>query len=349
MSRKKAKKIKFIGFLIILLPIFLFFVLSNRQVEIDSENSQNSDAQVLNTNLSPISGLSCQNYNRRPIAVMIAGDEVARPLSGIQSADMMIEMPVIQNEMTRLMAIYVCGNSLEIGSIRSARHDFISLAMGLDAIFVHWGGSYFALDQLKKDIIDNIDALSYSESAFWRKEKVAAPHNGFTNIEKIIDQAEKLGYRLDNQFEGYLHCNLTTNNLQPTTKNKARLTIGYPGLYEVKWEYDFEKNLYLRFRGGRPEIDYLTNEQVSTKNIVIMRADSRILEDQYNDVDVEGEGKAVFYLAGEEIQGKWSKKGSYASTKLYFYDDLGKEIEFEPGKIWVEIIEPNKTVKYTIL
>lgn len=43
--------------------------------------------------VSPISGLSCENYNRRPVAVMQPSDLQARPAAGFSEADMVIEMP----------------------------------------------------------------------------------------------------------------------------------------------------------------------------------------------------------------------------------------------------------------
>jgi len=91
--------------------------------------------------VSPISGLPCENWNRRPIAVMQPGDVAARPDAGFSDADMVIEMPVITATITRLMGIYICGNPDDVGSMRSARHDYVALAKGLDAIFVHWGRS----------------------------------------------------------------------------------------------------------------------------------------------------------------------------------------------------------------
>ncbi|MFA6436930.1 MAG: DUF3048 domain-containing protein [Candidatus Paceibacterota bacterium] len=342
MSRKKTKKIKAIGFLIILLPLILFFVLSNKNTEIKKESSETPPTQTLNTDLSPISGLPCKNYNRRPFAIMLAGDEVARPLSGLQSADLVVEMPVLISGMNRLMAVYVCGNPEEIGSVRSARHDFIPLAMGLDAIFAHWGGSSFALDKLNAGIMDNIDALLYSQTAFWRQSGIPAPHNGFTSIEKLTNQANKLNYRMENKFEGYPHKNVKIQS----SNVKSRLIIGYPDINKVWWDYNPETNEYARWRGSKEEKDYNSNLQVKSKNIVVMRANSRFMEDQYIDVDIEGEGTAEFYLNGQKIEGTWKKEGSYQPTKLYFYDNLGKEIEFVPGQIWIEVIEPDKIVTY---
>lgn len=335
------KKILFLLLSLAVTAVVTVFSLTTRNVSL--ENSHQSGFQDMAQNLSPISGLSCQDYQRRPFAVILAGDEVARPLSGLEAADLVIEMPVMTDGMNRLMAIYVCGNPPEIGSIRSARHDFIPLALGFDAILAHWGGSHFALEKLNNNIMDNIDALKYSQSAFWRQKNLPAPHNGFTKIELLHAKAEELGYRLDNEFEGYPHRAPT-----PEANPPAQLIIGYPGIYRVVWQYDPASNDYLRWRGNKPEKDFNSQTQIRAKNIVIMFASSRHLESQYNDVDIEGQGKSQYYLDGEMIEGTWKKQGTYQKTKLYFYDQNGQEISFVPGQIWIEIIEPEKEVTYQI-
>src|SRR6185369_17960250 len=57
---------------------------------------------------SSIAGLNCDTAQRRPVAVMLASDPEARPLSGIGQADAVVEMPVTPNGVTRYMAIYQC-------------------------------------------------------------------------------------------------------------------------------------------------------------------------------------------------------------------------------------------------
>lgn len=300
-----------------------------------------------NQNLSPISGLPCDRYNQRPIAVMLASDTIARPLSGLGEADLVIEMPVLQNGITRLMAVFICNAPTEIGSVRSSRHDFIPLAMGIDAIYAHWGGSYFALDKLNVKIMDNIDALINPFDAYYRKSGISAPHNGFTSIEKLINSASKLGYRLENKFVGYPHY----ENKQLTGSNRQNkiLRISYPVHYAVEYDYSAEKNSYFRFRGGRAEIDKNNNRQIEAKNIVVMYAKSRELEGQYNDVDVEGEGKATIFQNGEAIDGAWKKDKANQKSKLYFLDLSGEEIKFVPGQIWIEIIEPGKDANWELV
>ena len=320
---------------------------SNKKAEINELPTENFPK-------NPITGLACQRANQRPFAVMMASDEIARPLSGISSADLVFEMPVVSGGITRLMAFYNCELPEEIGSIRSARHDFIPLAQGFDAIFVHWGGSHFALDKLNKKIIDNIDALRNPYSAFYRQKGIASPHNGFSSGNRLINSADKLDYRLENNFEGYPHQNqiskIKNQNDNSKFKNdksqKLILAIGYPYPFNIKYEYNPETNSYKRWRGEKPEIDKINSKQVEVKNVVVMRAQSRQIEGQYNDVDIEGEGDLEVYQSGEMIKGKWRKNKSDKKSKLYFLNEQGEEIKFVPGKIWVEIVEPYQSVKY---
>ena len=290
---------------------------------------------------NPISGVRCKNARRRPFAVMMAGDLEAWPLSGIGKADMVVEMPVITGGITRYLAVFVCSNPSEIGSIRSARHDFIQFAMGLDAIFAHWGGSHFALDKLDNKIMDNINALYLDGSVFYRKHGIPKPHDGFATIERLVDYSKRVGYRLEDKFSGYQFY----NEENPIDKD-GMLTIGYPSIYRVDYKYDHKTNSYLRFKGNKKDKDKLDSKQISAKNVVIMYAFSRQIEGQYNDVDVEGEGKAIVYQNGWEIRGKWKKDKGDMRSKLYFYNDSGEEIKFVPGQIWIQVVEPNQIVRW---
>ncbi len=343
------KKVKLKTYLIIIILIIcgvvLFYQVGNRSINIvgttnDQQSGNVQKDQGKQEGINLITGIKCENYNQRPFAVMLAEDPTTRPLSGISSADLVIEMLVTDN-ITRMMAVWGCESPEEIGSVRSARHDFIPLAMGLDAIYAHWGGSHFALDILDSGTIDSISALKDPYGAFWRKSNISAPHNGFTSINRLKNAAEKLGYRLISQFKGYPHL----ANSDSENKDKKILTINYPNPYQVYYKYNPQTNSYKRFRNNKPEIDKLTNEQVEIKNIVIMRAESKMIElPQYNDVEVEGSGELVVYRNGQEIKGTWRKEGNYQATKLYFLDQKGEEIKFVLGKIWVEIVNPNTSV-----
>src|SRR3989338_161616 len=208
------------------------------------------EASALSAPVNPLTGERCNNALRRPVAVMFSGDTVARPLSGIGEADMVFEMPVITGSITRFMGVFICRDPIEMGSVRSARHDFIPLARSLDALYAHWGGSHFALDLLKKGSIDNIDAITNPVNAYWRKEGAVAPHNGFTSMSRLLKAARFLQYRLEGRAPLYPHTESVTRIANIA---KGSLEVGYPGEFRVRYEYDSATQLYMRIRELLPD------------------------------------------------------------------------------------------------
>src|SRR3989344_5617005 len=78
-----------------------FFVWWNKEITITGLNPLKDTSGPK----SSIAGLECANAERRPMAVMMAGDPETRPLSGIRQADIGFEMPVTPNSITRLIAV----------------------------------------------------------------------------------------------------------------------------------------------------------------------------------------------------------------------------------------------------
>jgi hypothetical protein len=307
--------------------------------------------------VSPISGISCDNWNRRPIAVMQPADVPARPAAGFSDADMVIEMPVITATITRLMGVYVCGNPEELGSMRSARHDFVHLAKGLDAIFVHWGRSDIPefKDLLNNGIIDNMncnnDAGKSAQQYCFRKEGMSrGVDSGYAKFAKLLEGAKDFGYRLENKFKGYPHQGEAPLDQRP---KGGHLRVAFAGPFAVEYDYDRESNSYLRTWGNEPDTDRNNGKRHAPKNVVVMIAKSDQIEGQYNNVqlgdpwyDSADSGDAYYYLNGKQYRGTWKKDKSDIASKLFFYDETGAEVKFVPGQIWVEILEPGQTLKW---
>lgn len=346
----------------------------SRSIEVVSERAPDADKDgsgeagklppTSSAMTSPFTGLPCahpledengEKHVPRPVAVMLAADEVARPLSGIAHAELVVEMPVITGSINRFMAVFACApNDTEIGSIRSARDDFIPLAAAFDAVYAHWGGSHFALDDLRGGVIDNIDALINPFGAYFRKRGIAAPHNGFTILSRLRDAAEKLGYRetLNRDHVSYAHLADVGVPEDESSDTEAgdrqtthiQLTIGYPGRYRVTWEYDAAAGRYLRTRGARAEIDQIDGTQVAAGTIVVARTESRQIEGQYNDVRVTGEGEATVYRNGEAVEGRWRKEGTPLGAPLRFLNADGALMRFAQGPVWIAFVEAHTLV-----
>lgn len=350
----KNKKTYFFGALFLLVIILSGVVLWQKGHGLVVVNGGDQKSQELikqkeaenKGQVSPFSGLNCVNYERRPFAVMLSGDAVTRPLSGLNSADLVVNMPVITNSITRMMAVFVCGDPAEIGSVRSARDDFIPLAQGWNAIYAHWGGSHFALDELGDGILDNLDALANIGNAFYRKSGIEMPHNGFTAMSRLMTAAEKREYNLQNTIKsGFSHLSVEQDQCQASDCNiSPTLTLGFAGSFRVEYQYDPAANVYRRFRGGSAEIDKNDGQQIEAKVVAIVKTTSQQIEDQYNDVKITGSGEALVFQNGLKIEGRWQKKSDLAPLKFLTKD--GQEIKFTPGQVWVEIVQTNQTVSW---
>ncbi len=305
---------------IAVVAISAFFVLRSHSIEITN---------LIKGDTATALGATCDPH-KRPLAVMVSSDPEARPLSAIADADIVFEMPVTPDGITRMMTVFQCTEPKEIGSIRSSRLDFVPLAQGLNAIYAHWGGEHTVLEELNKGIIDNLDGLKYDGTTFFRKQGIPAPHNGFTSYSALSELISRKNYSTTTATEGYKF----------DTKDKSLGTEAptaiYAGQMTVSWRYDAEKNSYLRTRNSQSEIDRTSNQQVNVKNVVLMKTTQTPLEGQYIRVKTIGTGTATIYKNGQAIQGTWKKDS--ATAKLYFYDQQGDEINFTPGRIWIEIV-----------
>lgn len=296
--------------------------------------------------ISGLSGRTCEGADRRPIGVMLAADPINRPVSGFAKADFVYELPVLVSDVTRLLAVYQCGRPDDIGSVRSVRHDYLFLGDGLDAIVAHWGGSYHALNRIAVGEFQTLNALSNPHNAFFRKNNLPAPYNGFTTYDRLWNALEKLGYRTKTEFKGY---EFKDDAAQAERGAAGTLAIGWPGAFRVSYEYNPSTNRYERYWAGVRQVDGGDNAPVEPSVVVIMRAANGPAEGPggYNDMEIEGEGALEVYQDGQVIKGRWKKNVLNKRDPVEFLNEAGEPIVFTRGQVWVMAVEPNISVTWT--
>lgn len=294
-----------------------------------------------NTGVSGLSGMACAHPDRRAIGVMLAGDPINRPVSGFARADFVWELPVLVSDVTRLTAYYQCHEPNDIGSVRSARHDYLFLADGLDTILAHWGGSYHALNRIAVGEFQTINALTNPHNAFFRKNHLPAPYNGFTTYERLWNALQKLGYRQTTEFPGYDFKDDIALEERPAG---GTLTVAWPGAYRVSYDYDPQTNRYQRFWGGVKQVDGEDNTTpVMPSAVIVVRAENRDAEGPggYNEMAIEGEGDMTVYQDGKAIPGRWKKNPLRKRDPMIFTNQAGEPIRFTRGQIWAMAVEPH--------
>jgi hypothetical protein len=380
---KKEQKIAIAVIVVVIVVAGFYLIGKTRATKVKQIDISSVEEKITPRNtgpVSPISGLSCENWNRRAVAVMQPSDRQARPAAGFSEADMVIEMPAYTSSVTRLMGIYICNLPKDIGAIRSSRHDYIALASGLDAFFIHWGGSAFALNLLNEKVIDRMDCMTTNYCARWPiSGKMRVEDTGHITGENVLKAMENLSIRMENNFSGYNHQEEAPTEKRP---NGGNLRVAFAKPYDVEYEYEKETNSYVRFWAGEADIDKNNNQRIAPKNVVVMFAKSeqitntqdykgkglrdpwekieaikntgsQSISGRYNNVQVgdpwydeSDSGPAKYYMNGQEYNGNWKKDKSKLNSKLFFYDEKGGEINFVPGQIWVEILEPGQALRW---
>ncbi|MDO8499023.1 MAG: DUF3048 domain-containing protein [bacterium] len=307
-----------------------------------------------------------------PLAVMIENHTEARPQSGLSSADVVYEA-VAEGGITRFMAFFLCNPSdVQVGPVRSARTYFLDWLSEYNALYAHVGGANSpgpanALGQIIKYGIMDLNQFGIGFPTFWRDYQrlghpVATEHTMYSTTQKLLAAGAKRGWTVTledgkkwtDEFISWKFKDDAPGKPQQgsgiTLADKINVEFwqGYSG-YGVTWNYDVTCNCYKRLNGGAPHLDLDNNHQLAAKNVVVQfERESRANDGYEGNVHLIyktiGEGKALFFIDGKAIEGKWSKASRVARTK--YTDSKGQEIAFDRGRIWIQTVPEGSNVSY---
>ncbi len=344
---------------------------SNRKALIDITGSQSESCPLNGAKFTKAEKSIWES--RRPLAVMIENHEESRPQSGISDADIVYEA-VAEGGITRFMAIYYCQAAAYesiLGPVRSARTYFLDWASEYNVpLYAHVGGANTpgpanALGQISDygwSGANDLNQFSIGYPTFWRDYErlgrtVATEHTMYSTTEKLWQAGKKRDYtNLDPDEEewidGYVSWSFSKKEPDFADREDTQ-SIDYnfwdDAMYEVSWQYDKENNLYKRLNGGKPHMDLNVDQQLTTKNLVIQFMTERSANDGYPGnvhllYGTIGKGKALIIKNGQVETGTFSKVSRLRKT--VFYDSKGKEVQFNPGKIWISGLPTGTKVSY---
>jgi len=311
---------------------------------------------------------------RRPLAVMIENHLESRNQSGVSDADIVYET-VAEGGITRFLAIFYCRAAAYesiLGPVRSARTYFVDWASEYNQpLYTHVGGANTpgpanALGQIVDygwSSENDLNQFSIGFPTFWRDYErlgrtVATEHTMYSTTEKLWAAGKKRGYtNVD------LEDNEWSDDFQPwkfvkkepdfadrdeTNHISYNFWAEYDD-YQVDWEYNKENNLYNRKNGQQDQKDFNIDKQLNAKNIVVQFVTERKANDGYPGnlhllYGTIGSGKALIFQNGQAIKGNWSKANRLART--IFTDNSIKEIQFNPGTIWISVLPIGAEVNY---
>lgn len=287
---------------------------------------------------------------RRPLAVMIDNHQLARPHQfNIQKADLVYEA-VAEGGITRFLAVFHGQDVSKLGPVRSSRVYYIDWELEFPSYYAHVGGAsapgpanihtYISahnvldLDQFR------LGASTYTFGGNVMLGNMILSHINYTSTAKLWKAGNAL-YPGTNKLPSFKSWKFKADApfANRPESQKISFSFGYLSTYAGRWVYDRTNNVYLREQGGKKHIDQATKSQLFAKNVVLAYMDERLAGDgtSHRLYTTTGQGSAEVYLDGKKIPATW-KRSNLSSRTKFFKRGTSKEIEFNRGLTWIEII-----------
>lgn len=276
--------------------------------------------------------------DRRVLAVKIDNHPRARPQSGIDQADMVMEMLV--EGITRFITIWHESDAEYLGPNRSGRPTDAGLLPAFNHPTFTISG---AQGWVQNMITDNGTSLikELSEGTF-RISGRAAPHNLYVNTVELRETADAREYPNDPP-EGPIW---TFGPMPADAEPASSVSIDFSG-NSVVWDWDETEGLWLRTASSRESMVRDEEGEETRVGVPVMVA---LYTEQYSvnglpSSRTTGSGDAYVFADGKVVQGTWERE---SETDWFTLTDAeGNEIAVPPGKIWVSLVPAHRGLTIT--
>ncbi len=296
---------------------------------------------------SPVNGLAVSDpelLDRRVLAVKVDNHPNARPQSGLQEADAVIELKV-EGGITRFIALFHQSDSAYLGPIRSGRPTDPTLIAPLDATFVISGASNWVLAKFRRR---GLPFLGESPPATFRISSRKAPHNLYGDTVKLRERADRAGFSDEPPDVPYFEF----GPLPADADEATSLTFDWAPGNRVTWNWNGEG--YERVVGGEVQewlaADGRTGPLVFDTLVVLFGRPYTARPDRPSDgkavpaTDVVGTGRALVAAGGRIVEGRWERRRDTDPFRLTTAD--GAPLQVPPGKIWISVFPQTRQVSW---
>ncbi len=293
---------------------------------------------------SPINGLGVENEEnlaRRVVAIKIDNHANARPQSGLDLAEAVIEVPV--EGITRFIALFNTTDAEYLGPVRSGRPSDGRLLNPLNATMAISGGQDWIIAGLRREV-EGI--LGENRPEMFRTDR-AAPHDLYTNTLLLRDVADGRDYSNDPPPPWW-----TFGEMPATADRASQVVMHFGNSFNVTWTYDQAARNYQRNFNGSPAegFDPEFNRYPITADTMIVIIAPRYTErapaggTSVPAMDTNGTGAAYVFANGRVTEGTWARESSEELFVLTTAD--GDEMVVPPGYLWVSVVPEQNGIEF---
>lgn len=295
---------------------------------------------------SPVNGMPVADadlLDRRIIAVKIDNHANARPQSGIDQANAVIEMPV--EGITRFIALFHDRDVEYLGPVRSGRPTDGKVLHPLGATFAISGGQDWVISSIRNE---GVHLIGEQRPAMFRIRGRRAPHNLYTDTNLLRQVADEREYPDDPPPQLFQF-----GPLPAGAERAGEIVMNFGNGFIVSWDYDLASNRYLRRFGGNQAM-VVTEEgeesPIGADTLIVMLA-RRYIEQapagatSVPALDTVGSGEAFVFSGGRMTSGTWSRETSADLIELT--DEEGDPLAVPAGFIWIAFVPVQSGIEFS--
>ncbi len=276
-------------------------------------------------------------YRRPALVVKIDNGPLARPQSGLNAADVVVEE--IVESATRYLAVFHSGDADPIGPIRSARTSDLAVLAALGRpLFASSGGNPGVRVAVDAANVVDVGFETAPRAAYFRRAGRSAPSNLYASTASLREVGAAAG---------------ATDRAPPAlfeVPASPALPLGQP-VSAIEWRmegvvqrWDWADGRFVHAVAGRPHLDRETGEPIVADNVVVLEVAYRPspADPRSPEAVTIGGGAATVAADGRVVTGTWSR--SRADAALALRTDAGGAIALRPGRTWVALVRPATAV-----
>ena len=285
--------------------------------------------------------------HRVPMLVQIENNPIARPPSGLNLADLVIEAPV-EGDTTRFSAVFMCRESLDasVGPVRSARYFNIDYWQMMRVVTFHFGGAGKVVARFGNRGMPYANGLTGGWGFFYRAGPWPQPHDVYLDVDAARSELEGGVISGLAEAAGEVRGPFSFSKAAELPTGRAVSSIGLQtsSFWNFGWQLDADANVWLRTDAGQPNFDGLSGDRISARSVIVQVVEQDVLVGE-NDPGgyprryqhLVGSGDGVLYVDGRAHDVHWSRPTQWDRT-TWTYADSGDPVVLPLGRVWWEIV-----------
>jgi hypothetical protein len=293
--------------------------------------------------VAPLTGLRVARVAARPaLVVKIENSSAARPQTGLDRADLVVE-ELVEGGITRFAAMYQSRSAASVGTVgpvRSLRDVDASIAGPTRGLLASSGGARVVLRRLRKAPMQLL-VPSDPASAYVRSKARRAPHNLYARTDRLWAAADRAHRAPPAAYLPWAADAADAATSGPGSRPATTLLLTFSRAARPSWSYDPSGRRWLRSEGSTPA-RVASGARLSAQNVVVLRVatrDAGYRDPVGNPVPESvftGTGSALVLTAGRQVAGRWHKASPTAPLTLT--TSAGAPLLVTPGTTWLELV-----------